>query len=144
MSTWCWFNIVQHCDIEAVNDVNVVWGTQCWHDVNSILVTLINNVYLFVCLFVVFRPTWGFFTHMEMSILPVKGCKFWPMLGTRGHWAVRVLKRATLTVTRGIRLLWPSPFAERLTVELPLPVFTTWVYRDWYSNPNLPLAGRTL
>ena len=28
------------------------------------------------------------------------------MLRTHGHWAVRVLKRATSTVTRGIRLLW--------------------------------------
>ena len=26
--------------------------------------------------------------------LPVKGCKFWPMLGTHGHWAVRDLQRA--------------------------------------------------
>ena len=24
---------------------------------------------------------------METSPLPVKGCKFWPMLGTHGHWA---------------------------------------------------------
>ena len=33
------------------------------------------------------------FTYMEMSTLPVRDCnyKFWPMLGTHGHWAVRVL-----------------------------------------------------
>ena len=44
-----------------------------------------------VCLFVVNRPTRKFFTHMETSPLPVKGCKFLPMLGTHGHSAVRVL-----------------------------------------------------
>ena len=32
-----------------------------------------------------------FFTHMETSALPAKGCKFWLLLGTYGHWAVRVL-----------------------------------------------------
>ena len=31
------------------------------------------------------------FTHLEMSPLSMKGCIFWPMLGTYGHWAVRVL-----------------------------------------------------
>ena len=35
-----------------------------------------------VCLFD--RPT-----RMETSPLPVKGCKFWPMLGTHGYWEVR-------------------------------------------------------
>ena len=41
----------------------------------------------------------GFSSHLrifhshgdETSPLPVKGCKFWPMLGTHGHWAVSVL-----------------------------------------------------
>ena len=32
--------------------------------------------------------------------------------------------------------------AERLAVELSLPVFTTWVYRDRGSNPELPHARR--
>ena len=45
---------------------------------------------IFVCaLFLSFRPTREFFTHMETSPLPVKGCKFWLVLGTHGHWAVR-------------------------------------------------------
>ena len=30
----------------------------------------------------VVRFTWVFFTHMETSPLPVKGCRFWPILGT--------------------------------------------------------------
>ena len=55
---------------------------------------------------------WGFsshsriFTHMEMSPLSVKDCK--TMLGTQGHWAVRIPKRATHTLTRVIRLYWSS------------------------------------
>ena len=37
-----------------------------------------------------------------------------------------------------------TPTAERLAVELSLPIFTTWVYRDRGSNPDLPHARRTL
>ena len=33
-------------------------------------------VCLLVCLFGVYRPTQEFFTHMETSPLPAKGCKF--------------------------------------------------------------------
>ena len=58
------------------------------------------------CLFVwsFFRPSREFFTHLETTPSTVKGCKFWPMLGTLGQWAVRVRWRAKPTVTRGIRL----------------------------------------
>ena len=45
----------------------------------------------FVCLFGVIRPTRDFFIYMETSPLPVKGCKFLPLLVNHGHWAVRVL-----------------------------------------------------
>ena len=37
-----------------------------------------------------------------------------------------------------------TPVAERLAVELSLPVFTTKVCRDRGSNPDLPQARRTL
>ena len=53
------------------------------------------SLYRYIRLFVGLRPTRKFFTHMETSPLPVKGIKFWPLLGTHGHWVVRVLKRAT-------------------------------------------------
>ena len=33
---------------------------------------------IFICLFGVIRPIRKFFTNMETSPLPVKGCKFWP------------------------------------------------------------------
>ena len=54
----------------------------------------IHTTYIIVLddiVFGVYCPTREFFTHMEMSLLLVKGCKFWPMLRTHGHWAVRVL-----------------------------------------------------
>ena len=62
--------------------------------------------FFFVCLGV-FRPTREFFSHLETSPLPVKGCKFWPILGTHGHWAVR--SEATCTVTRACPFKWSFP-----------------------------------
>ena len=53
-----------------------------------------NNIWInsnTVCLFWSLRLTWEFFPHMKTSPLLVKGCKFWPMLHTYGHWTVRVL-----------------------------------------------------
>ena len=50
-------------------------------------------VFIFVC-----------FCFMETSPFPGKGCNFLPMLGTGDYLAVRVLLRATPTVTRDIRL----------------------------------------
>ena len=38
-----------------------------------------------------FYPIRAFFTHLETSTLPVKGCTIWPMIGTYSHWAVIVL-----------------------------------------------------
>ena len=57
--------------------------------VADVLFLLIENV-LFVCLYGVYRPTHECFTHMVTSPLPVKGCKFWPILGTHCHWTVKV------------------------------------------------------
>ena len=50
----------------------------------------------FVCFFWVFRTTRQ---HCRW-----RATNFWPLLDTHGHWAVRVLQRATPCVTRGIRL----------------------------------------
>ena len=61
-------------------------------------------IFWFVCL-KFFVPL----ENSETSPLPVKGCKFWLLFGTHGHWAVRVLWRATPTVTQDIRLKWSSP-----------------------------------
>ena len=66
-------------------------------------------------------------------------CKFWPMLGTHGHWgffSVPHLLWQGASVYNG-HLRGPktlTPVAGHLAVELSLPVFTTWVCRDWDSN----------
>ena len=93
---------------------------------------------LFVC-FGVYHPTQEILTHMETSPLPLKSCKFWPMLGTHGHWgffSVPHLLWQGASVYNG-HLRGPktlTPVAGHLAVKLSLPVFTTWVCRDWDSN----------
>ena len=84
------------------------------------------------CLFGVYCPTWEFFTDMETSPLPVKCCKFWPMLGTHGQvqwgfFSVPHLMWHRASVYNG-HLRGPvtlAPIAERLVVELSLRVFMT-------------------
>ena len=44
----------------------------------------------FVCFWGFFRPTREFFTDMETSPLPMKGCNFLTLFGIHDHWAVRV------------------------------------------------------
>ena len=56
------------------------------------------------------RPTREFFTHMETSPFLMKGCKLHEASVTNGHL------RGPVTLI---------PYAERLAVELSLPIFTT-------------------
>ena len=71
-----------------------------------------HSLLLFVCLFVWgFRSIWEFFTNLETSPLPVKGCKLWhydynSTLAIEQWW--RGFKRASPTVSRYIRLKWSS------------------------------------
>ena len=69
-----------------------------------------GGFFWFICLGV-FVPLDFFFNHMETSPLPMKGCKFWLILGTYmySHWAVRGFWRATPTVTWDIRLECSKP-----------------------------------
>ena len=89
----------------------------------------------------VYCPTREFFIYMETSPFPVRGCKFWTMFGTHGHWTRRVLWCVTPTVTRAyvynthlLGTVTLTTIVERLAVELSLPVFTTYVCRGWDSN----------
>ena len=81
----------------------------------------------------------GFSSHydMEMSSLPVNGCKFLPMLDTDCHLqmqlAVRVLQRATLTVTRGIHLKWSSPRTRDTHMRL-LRIVQLWSCHNLFSR----------
>ena len=77
-------------------------------------------------MFWVYCLTREIFTHMETSPLPVKGCKFWLMLGTHGHWAVRVYFSVPHPLWHGASVnnghlrgtVTLTPIAERLAVEL--------------------------
>ena len=61
-----------------------VFSTTVRRNLLMILVTIVSVIcFLFVELEI--------FTHMETSALPMRGCKCWPLLGTHGDWAVRVL-----------------------------------------------------
>ena len=107
-----------------------------------------QSICLFVCLFGVYRSTREFFTHMETSTLPVKGFKFWPMVGTHGYWTGRVFSVPHL-LWRGESVynghlrgsVTLTPIAERLAVELSLPVFTKYVCLGWYSNTQQFACG---
>ena len=70
-----------------------------------------------------------FFTHKQTSPLPVKGCKYWPLLDTHGLWEVRLLQRVTPTVTRGTLGNFRGPLTftsvvDNLTGELTQPGLT--------------------
>jgi hypothetical protein len=66
------------------------------------IIIIMTKDWLIDWLFIVLRPAQEYFTYMETSLLPVKGCKFRPMLGAQGHWAGRDLYRATPAVTRDL------------------------------------------
>ena len=84
------------------------------------------------------------FSLMEAPPLPVKGCKFWPMLD-QDSWPLS----SEGSLACHMHLLWHgasvynghlrepvtlTPIAERLALELLLPVFTTQVCQAWDSN----------
>ena len=74
----------------------------------------------------VFRPTREFFSHMETSPMPVKGCKFWPLFGTHEQWGFlnSVLWHGASVYNGHLREpVTLTPIAESLAVELSLPVF---------------------
>ena len=104
-----------------------------------------HYIYAYVCFFVClmfFRPTREFLTHIEKSLLPVKGRIFWPILDTHGHWAVGFFFSVPHILWHGAsdyhgHLRGPlilTSVAERLAVELSLPVLTTKVCRGCDSN----------
>ena len=66
------------------------------------------------------------------SLLLVKGYKVQPILGNHDQWVVKVLYHVIPTATRHIRLyghilgqMTLTPVAERLAVELLLPILMT-------------------
>ena len=108
------------CSVTVCVPLIVLWGN-CLCDV-------IN--WLFFRLFAK-----GFTSHsrnMETSPLPVKAIKFWPILGTHDHWAVRVLHCATPTVTRHRFIL---VFSEDQLQ--PHPLMCVWQWSCHYLSLQL-------
>ena len=103
---------------------------------NQWILTRVKDLYLFV------RPTREFFTHGDVTHGGLQR-------GTYDHWAVRVFSVPHLLWHRASvytdHLRWPvtlTPIAERLSVELLLPVFTTWVCRGWeFEHQTFRLRG---
>ena len=94
---FCWFNSLS-IYFSIVSTWFFILTGDLWEKTLSYLfvylfVCLVGWLFFFiVCLFEVFRPIREFFfTHIKTWPLPVKGCKVWPMLGTHGHWTVKVL-----------------------------------------------------
>ena len=103
----------------------VYWTSKVWEKIIFKKYRMSAELIFF---FGVFRPTRGFFTRMETSPLPVKDCKFCLMLGTYGHWAVRLRVEQAGKSVYNVQYRGPvtlTPIAERLAVDLSLHVFTT-------------------
>ena len=70
-------------------------------EINNKAVKLAAFIFWGVCN--VFAPLKNFFTHLETPSLPMKGWKFWPMLGTYGYWLMRhLVTRETWSSARTI------------------------------------------
>ena len=98
------------------------------------------RAWLFVCLFGVLGSTREFFTHMETSPLPRDA----NLTYTRHSWPLSSEGSLVPTVTQDIRLygrhrgsMTLTLVAERLVVDLSLPVLTTYVCRGWDSNTQI-------
>ena len=89
---------------------------------------------------------WGFSSHaINFHRKPGEDCKFWPILGTHGHWSVRVFSVPHIQwhgapVYNG-HLCGPvslTVVAQRFTVDLSPPVLTTKYSRslDSYTQPS--------
>ena len=121
--------------ISISNNIQNVRPTCC---TTKMWVMIINS---FVWFF--FVPLENFFTHLETSLLPVKGCKILPFLGTAiEQWGffnvLHLLWHGSILYNGHLRgLVTLTLFAERLETELSIPVLTTWVFPDRGSKSVL-------
>ena len=101
---------------------------------------LYSNVCLFVCFeFIVQLKN---FSLMETSPLPVKVCKFWPLLGTDGSEGSLMCHTHWDTGLPFIIMVIKDPWHSHL-----MPSVWQWdvtICRDWGSNPDLRHARQTL
>ena len=114
----------------------------------SWIAQLSSHLSLLICLIVSFRfidRLQSFFTHMETLLLPVKGCKFWPMLGTVSEGSLACYTYCDT----GHPFLSEDPWHSQL-----LPSVWQWNCRYLFlrlmsvaagiPTPKLPLTGPTL
>ena len=78
--------------------------------------------------------------------MPENDSKYWPMLGTHGleQWGFFSVPHPLwhgASVHNGTLRGPMAPIAERLAVELSLPVYTTWVCRGLDSNTQPSACG---
>jgi hypothetical protein len=66
-----------------------------YHNKDGWAINMIDVDYIYTIL----HPAKEFFTYMDMSPLPVKGCKFKPLLNAQDFGAKRDLYRATPALT---------------------------------------------
>ena len=86
--------------------LSLIW--RCHHFKNNLIgesqlsefVQLLSNCIIYK----LYSSHSRFFLHSYRYVTITGGFKFWSTLDTHGHGAVRVLYRATFTVTLGIRL----------------------------------------
>ena len=88
----------------------------------------------------VFHLTGEFFTQKEMLPLLLKGCKFWPFIGTYSQWAVRVL-----LCDMGHPFIWSS--LRTRDTHICCWAFGSGIFTICFNdvcllrlNPDLPLA----
>ena len=81
-----------------LNKNKILHWLYIWNDFGTYFLKSIYHRIRFV-----FCPSPECFTHTGTSLLPVKGFSVWQILRTHGHWAVRVLERATPAARRNIR-----------------------------------------
>ena len=107
-----------------------------------------KKLFLFVCLFWFFVTLENFSLTWTRHHCPVKGCKFWPTLGNHGQqWGFsnvpHLLWHGASVYNSHLQGPVPvTPIAQRLAVELLLPVFYD-ICLSWvgFEHPTLRLRG---
>ena len=107
-----------------------------------------STIVSFFCCLGFIVPLEEFFAHMETSTLPAQGCEFYlfSALMAIEHWGFfsvphLVWHGASLYNGHIREHVTLTPIAEPLAVELPLPIFTTYVCHGWDSNTQLSACG---
>ena len=101
------------------------------------------HVWILVCLYFDCRPSREFFTHVQTSLLSVKGCKTFPFfLGGGGGGEGPMSCEGSLACYTRSNTRHPLIYTF-LTVELSLPVLTVCRGRDSNTRPSVCEANES-